>query len=194
MYSSIVTSKLCLFADNCNVYQGWVDSRGWTGTCRSVSYPTSGGPAPAGRVTAAESPVQQEPEVYVYAPAFSILSTVQCFPTTALPACLSGCLLLCAELRQTPYVLGLRIHPPSTHHPHFLFIPSPYLIPSIFFSILTQYLTIFTSLFSITFSGSNQSVVASGRLPGLCIIMFADSFLCPLFFSPLPAVLVQAVR
>ena len=52
MYSFIVTSKLCLFADNRDVYQG----PGRTGTCRSVSYRASRGPAPAGRVTPARSP------------------------------------------------------------------------------------------------------------------------------------------
>lgn len=60
MYSFIVTGKLCLFADNWDVYQkpGWTGKQ--AGTCRSVSYRTSAGLAPAGRVTPARSPVEHD--------------------------------------------------------------------------------------------------------------------------------------
>lgn len=107
MYSFIVTSKLCLFADNRDVYQG----PGRTGTCRSVSYRASRGPAPAGLVTPARSPAgtrawRRVPAIFPMPPSRFLF-----------PFRLSRQVLVvffrCSVSRQTPYVLSVRISPPS---------------------------------------------------------------------------------
>lgn len=107
MYSFIVTSKLCLFADNRDVYQG----PGRTGTCRSVSYRASRGPAPAGLVTPARSPAgtrawRRVPGIFPMPPSRFLF-----------PFRLSRQVLVvffrCSVSRQTPYVLSVRISPPS---------------------------------------------------------------------------------
>lgn len=113
MYSFIVTGKLCLFADNWDVYQkpGWTGKQ--AGTCRSVSYRTSAGLAPAGRVTPARSPVEHDTVPLTFF--FLFLSSLWCLLTIPLAFSLSWCVLvfMCAVLRQTPYVLWLRTPPAS---------------------------------------------------------------------------------
>ncbi|KAG7240714.1 hypothetical protein INR49_026603, partial [Caranx melampygus] len=88
----------------------------------------------------------------------------------------------CAALRQTLYVLGLRIPPPRP-------LPPPS-IPSISPRFPITFLAVFTSLFSVTFLGSTKSAVASGWLPGLCIIVFADHFRCLSSPSAFPALFI----
>lgn len=95
MYSFIVTSKLCLFADNRGCLPGAGRTGKQTGTCRSVSYRTSGGPAPAGHVTPAGSPVEQEPVEYTTSlPRFS---TVFLRPPLSLFVYRDVCMCFCVQ-------------------------------------------------------------------------------------------------
>lgn len=158
MYSFIVTGKLCLFADNRDVYQkpGWTGKQ--AGTCRSVSYRTSAGLAPAGRVTPARSPVEHDTVPLTFSVIFVMLTYNS---TRFLPILMCACIYVCRTATNT--ICALTKNPPPRLH-LFLFSHS--------------ILAVFTSLFSVTFLGSNQSAVASGSLRGLCIIGFADHFHC----------------
>ena len=122
MYSFIVTSKLCLFADNRDVYQG----PGRTGTCRSVSY--RGKPWP--RTCLSCNPCS------VPSGNTSLKTGSRHLSGASFPFRLSQQVLVFffffvhSVSRQTPYVLGLRTPPPFPPP----FVPSissslPYLHP-----------------------------------------------------------------
>lgn len=112
MYSFIVTGKLCLFADNWDVYQkpGWTGKQ--AGTCRSVSYRTSAGLAPAGRVTPARSPVEHDTVPLTFF-SFSVIFVMLTYNSTRfLPILMCACIYVCRTATNT--ICALTKNPPAS--------------------------------------------------------------------------------
>lgn len=97
MYSFIVTSKLCLFADNWDVYQGPGGRESRQANADRFLIIQVVAPAPAGHVTPARSPVEHEPAEY---DKVSVISLTLFLPPLSLSAYLDVCLyffFLCVQ-------------------------------------------------------------------------------------------------